>query len=514
MSVLARLTGRPGTPAVEARHSVSTIDDWFLYNGTSYPLGVQTSMSNQKEEPPATGFTAYADRVFKSHPVVYAAERFRKAVFSQARYKWRNLDTGELTSDASLTLVERPWPGAHTRSLNARMLLHGDLAGNAYVHQPRAGRLALLRPDWCTIILGSEDDPDNPAIAADAEFVGIFYKPPGSGAPKILLANEVAHFAPMPDPLAHYRGMSWLTPIVREVQADNHAAEHKILYFRQGATPNFAIVFDKDVALESVKAFKELFEAEHGGLANAYKTLYLGGGADPKPLGSSMQDMDFSSLQGKAETRILMAAGAHPVLVGASEGMQGSSLNAGNFKQVRRNFSDIDLQDLFQEAASSLEVLLRRPPNAELAVDPRNIPFLQDDQIDQAEIQTKQAAAITMLVRDGFTAVSSVSAITTNDMDKLEHTDRVSVQLQDPNAAEPDRSEDPAVVAVKVGAAATLIRSGFEAGAALTAVGLDPIAHLGLLPITLQSPDKVDAEAKVAEQQADDTDEDDQEDSE
>jgi HK97 family phage portal protein len=39
-----------------------------------------------------------------------------------------------------------------------------------------------------------------------------------------------------------------------------------------------------------------------------------------------------------------------------------------------------------------------------------------------------------------------------------------------------------------VGAVATLIRSGFSPTAALEAVGLDPVEHLGLLPVTVQRP--------------------------
>lgn len=35
--------------------------------------------------------------------------------------------------------------------------------------------------------------------------------------------------------------------------------------------------------------------------------------------------------------------------------------------------------------------------------------------------------------------------------------------------------------------AASLIRSGFQPQAALKAVGLDPIAHLGLLPVTVKT---------------------------
>lgn len=40
-------------------------------------------------------------------------------------------------------------------------------------------------------------------------------------------------------------------------------------------------------------------------------------------------------------------------------------------------------------------------------------------------------------------------------------------------------------LAARIGAAGTLIRSGFDAQDALRAVGLDPIKHLGLLPVTL-----------------------------
>lgn len=501
----------------EARHSVTSIDDYFLYAGSQYPIGLQTSMSNLKEEPTPTGFESYATRVFKSHPVVYRAQGFRKAVFSQARYKWRNLQTGALFGSPTLAPLERPWPGGTTSSLNARMLLHGDLAGNAYVHSPKPGRLALMRPDWCTIVLGSDLDPDSPALAEDAEFVGVMYKPPRAKG-RFYFADQVAHFAPMPDPTAHYRGMSWLTPIIRELQADNHATEHKMLYFKQGATPNFAIVFDKEVEKERLLAFKEIIESEHGGLANAYKTLYLGGGADPKPLGTTVKDMDFASLQGKAETRILMAAGVHPVLAGASEGMQGASLNAGNFKQVRRNFSDIDLQDLFLEASASLEVLLTPPRgvNAELAVDPRNIPFLQDDQLDQAQIQREQASAITIYVRDGFTPESAVQAVVTNDPTALVHTDLLSVQLQDPEASggddeASDSGLDDEAIAMRINSAATLIRSGFVPAAALEAVGLDPIDHFDLLPVTLQSPKVVEAQAQAAEESIDEGPEGDQE---
>jgi len=54
----------------------------------------------------------------------------------------------------------------------------------------------------------------------------------------------------------------------------------------------------------------------------------------------------------------------------------------------------------------------------------------------------------------------------------------------------------------RVEAAAALIRSGFDPAGSLVAVGLDPIQHLGLLPITVQRP--TDPDGEVDEQLVDD----------
>jgi hypothetical protein len=422
------------------RHSITTVDDYFMFLGQAYPLGFQSSMKPGNEEKPPSGFDAYAEQMFKSHPVVYRAEAFRKAVFSQGRYKWRNVATLELFGNRDLRLLERPWPGARTAQLNARMLLHGDLAGNSYVRRG-ADRLHFMRPDLTTIVLGSQLEPDDQAgVAEDVETVGFLYSPRRGERGRMYLPDEVSHFAPMPDPQANYRGMSWLTPVIREIQADNASTDHKLKYFTNAATPNLAIKFDAAQTKEQVQGFKELLEEEQRGLANAYRTLYLGGGADTTVIGSNLQELDFKNVQGKAETRILMAAGVHPVLAGASEGMQGSSLNAGNYNQVRRNFSDIDLQDLFEEAASSLEVLVRRPDDAELTVDSRHIPFLQDDQKDQSEIQANQAAALRQLSDGGWQPDAAVEFITTNDPKKLigNHTGLLPVQVQPPGSTQGD----------------------------------------------------------------------------
>ena len=124
----------------------------------------------------------------------------------------------------------------------SRMEWHAGLAGNAFVYR-QADRLRLLRPDWTAIIHGSQQEPDWPSGALDAELVGYVYanRGVGVGEPHLLAVKDVAHWAPLPDPEMTDLGMSWLTPAIRDMQGDRLATEHKIRYFEQGATPNLVV---------------------------------------------------------------------------------------------------------------------------------------------------------------------------------------------------------------------------------------------------------------------------------
>jgi phage portal protein BeeE len=84
-----------------------------------------------------------------------------------------------------------------------------------------------------------------------------------------------------------------------------------------------AIKFDKDTKPETFEQFVQKFNDAHRGADNAYKTLFLAGGADVTPLSMDFKQLDFKVTQGAGETRIAMAAGVPAVILGASEGPSG-----------------------------------------------------------------------------------------------------------------------------------------------------------------------------------------------
>lgn len=412
-----------------------SIDDWAAqvmgFGGLDYLVNRGTLAGN--EEQLEASFTGYVQGAYKRNGVIFACMLARQLLFSEARFQFRRMNAGrpgDLFGTTDLAVLETPWTNGTTGALLSRMIQDADLAGNFYAARRAGPSLRRMAPDCVTIILGSKTGLD-----VDKEVIGYAYQPPGSGKgdAQAFGPEEVAHFAPIPDPDARFRGMSWLTPVVREVMADSAATTHKLKFFENGATPNLVVTMGDIGARMTPEVFAQWvdkFEGQHNGLLNAYKNLYLAAGASADVIGSDMKQIDFKVTQGAGETRIAAAAGVPPVIVGLSEGLQAATYS--NYAQARRRFADMTMRPLWREAAASLAPIVNVPANAQLWYDDRDIPALQEDRKDAAAIQQVKAQTIAALVKEGFTAESVVAAVEAEDMTLLIHTGMVSVQLQPP----------------------------------------------------------------------------------
>lgn len=436
MKVWESLIGRPGG---EARSSLS-VNDWAEFFGPSYAPFLTQSWAPDKEQPARSAASAY-----RTNGPIFSLVLARMQVFAQARFAYTRFDggqPGDLFGDRSLSILERPWRGGTTGDLLARMELDVSLYGSSFVRR-LPNRLHVLKPMWCTVVIGSEEDADHPGEAGDAEIAGLIYKPPNARG-VVLLPEQFAMYAPIPDPDNTFLGLAWPSTVMRDVASDDLALIHKRRFYENAATPNLAIKFDATQTIEQVRQFKELMEAEHKGAFNAYKTLYLGGGADPTPLGKDFVQMDYTATQGKGESRLASAAGVPPSWVGFSEGLQGSALNAGNFNAARKRFGDGTMHHLWSNAAASLETLVQPPAGTHLWHDIRGIPFMREDAETAAKVQSTQGQTIRTLVDAGYTPDSVTKAVIAQDWKKLQHTGTYSVQLQPPGGNEPSSSSSSA----------------------------------------------------------------------
>lgn len=445
MNLLDRIAGRD---VVESR---SAIDQWlteylipsqFQYGGTTYPFGMNQTYANQRVKEISSTLPGYMSALRQSPPA-FAAQMVRALVLSEARFTFRNLPSSgtprRTFGNRDLGVLERPWTNGTTGDLIARMEWHAGVAGNAFtVRQPK--RLRVLRPDWVMIVYGSQQEPDDAAHALDGEIIGYAYCNGGHSSGnrvQTILPPDMAHWAPLPDPELAGMGMSWITPAVREIQGDIAATNHKIEYFNNAATPNMVV---KGITAPTKAQFDEIvdsMERQHAGVANAYKTLYLVQGADATVVGAHLGQIDFKSTQGAGETRVSVLSRVPASILGISEGLSGSSLNAGNFTAARRMFADSWIYPSLQNLAASLAVLVNVPSDAELWFDTADMPLLREDAKDAAEINQIVATTMVALVNAGWTPQSVAAYAVSGNPADLKHTGLLSVQLQQPGQQPP-----------------------------------------------------------------------------
>jgi phage portal protein BeeE len=457
----ARGTGSGLAVRDEQRYSIDGwVGDYLLpssfqqYGG----LGLTQTLAGHRAAEITQSLPGYM-AALRACPPAFAAQMVRALVVSQARFLFRNPPYAQRNprrtfGTSALKVLEKPWQNGTTGELLARMEWHAGLAGNAFVAL-RGGRLRVLRPDWTAIIYGSKSQPDNPGHALDGELLGYLYVNGGFGNAwgydaQFLLPDEVAHWSPIPDPENAGIGMSWLTPAVRELQGDRAAAEFKLAYFSQGATPNLVV---KGITATTREKFDELvamMEEKHAGAANAFKTLYLTAGADATVIGSNLKEIDFKAITASGETRISVLSRVPASLLGISEGLSGSSLNAGNFSAARRSFADTWLYPTLQDVSAALAPLVKVPADAELWFDVTDIPLLREDAKDAAEINAAKVAAIRQLTDSGWDPDTAVAAIAPEWVGTLKHSGLVSVQLLPPGTvAKPAAATTPAPKALE-----------------------------------------------------------------
>jgi hypothetical protein len=460
VTALARFVNRKSLTLV--RNGFTQEPDGFISFGFGTTAGDEEFDRN---------FLSYVEGIYKSSGPVFACVLARMLPFSEVRFQFQEIiegRPGKLSNGPSLNLLDQPWPNGTTGELLARMEQDVSLSGNFYATVVN-GHIRRLRPDLVRVLTGVPGETERHPLALNAEVLGYFYDPPGQDS-VFLTAASVVHYSPLPDPAAQWRGMSWLTPVIREVCADQAGTRHKEKFFSNGAALSTVIRYDSTVPVENIRRYVSLFDEQHRGPENAYKTLHIGGGADVSVVGTAMT-ADFRAIQGAGETRIAAAAGVGAIMARFSEGLAGSALNQGNYNAAKRQFADMTLRPLWRIAAASLAKLVATPSNARLWYDDRDVQFLKEDRMDAANIMAVTAQTMNSLVTAGYTPDSVVTAVETGDMTRLVHSGMYSVQLQPIGAA--DLPKFTAADLLKLGARNSagdqqLIQSAHDA---ITAVG-------------------------------------------
>lgn len=374
-------------------------------------------------------FAQYAAEAYGGNSIVWSVMLRRIMLFSEAEFKFQDKTTKRLFGSAALAPLETPWVNGSTGELLARMEQDVSLAGNAYIWNA-GDHLERLRPDWVTIVSKVREDSLG---RQSRQVIGYWFEPVGDSArnAQFFDVDEIAHWSPIPDPLANFRGMSWLTPVLREIDADIRMIAFRDAYFRNSATPNVILKYQQRLTGDRVAHVRDMLAARHTGPDNAFKTLVLDEGADASVVGHNMEGAAFAALQAAGELRIANAGGVPPLVVGLSEAIK-AARQAGLYADAMRAFADATMRPQWRTACVALSSLVKVPPGARLWYDASGISALRPAESDAATTMAAQASTANTLIMAGFEPDSIIAAISAQDMTLLVHSGMTSVQLYTP----------------------------------------------------------------------------------
>lgn len=401
-----------------------------MYSG-AYQVPVPDS-SGRGKEPADMAVIRTARDAFKSNGPVFGCAAARMALFSEARFQLQSTVDKHLFGNKGLGLLEYPWPNATAGELLARLEQDGGTAaGNAFFRKavPADGTDPLLiqmRPDCVTII--SEERRDDAGrtyklpvgYSEDLTPLGVTDR-----KPQFYSADEVCHYSPVPDPVASFRGMSWLTPVLREVGADQALTQYKTEHVRRGATPGLVIKYASKLQRATIDALREQTDAKYGGPDNAGRTLVLDQGADVTVAGSTLEQLQYTAVTAAGVERICAAAQVPLEILGLGGGRAGG----GDYQSAMRRFADLWARPHWRMACSALQHLIEfvspdgssaplRPPTR-LWFDVADIAALREGELERSQATLVRAQAVGAFVIAGYTRESAVAAADSGDIGQL-----------------------------------------------------------------------------------------------
>lgn len=372
-----------------------------------------------------------AREAYECNGVVFACIAARMALLSEARFRLQSTADMHLFGNAGLSILEYPWPNATSGELWARMELGDSSAGNAYIRraEPEDGTEALLtvmRPDCVTIVSEEARDTAGRTFRRPVGYVEDL-RPLGitDREPQFYTTAEVAHYSPNPDPSASFKGMSWLTPVLREIGADQAMTTYKTEHLRSGAQLGIVVKYAQKLQPATIDALRERIQARYGGPANSGKTLVLDQGGDVAVAGSTLEQLQFTALQGATETRIAAAAQVPAEVIG----LDGPRSASGNYELAVRRFADLWARPHWRAGCAVLQHLVQlvNPDGSESPVtapqrlwfDVSEIAALREGELARAQAYLVKTQGLAASVTAGYTRDSAVKAADSGDLTQL-----------------------------------------------------------------------------------------------
>lgn len=283
---------------------------------------------------------AYVREGFEMNTLIYSAVMYkaRAAVTAPLRAY-----TGDIKNPTLLppehrlsTLLQKPNPTQSWAEFTEQQVAYLNISGNSFTYLQRSKDGAFptalwnLRPDYTWIVPGSGTD-----------LKGYIFRPYGYAADNGLpiLPSDMMHVKfPNPgDPMMGLGyGLSPLMPMAQSGDVDNEVTRFLKMFFQNKAMVGGLLKYETSLDDTMVAEARTRWQEIYGGVDNWGAVAVLDKSASYERIGLTFEEMGFSSLDERNETRILSPFGVPAILIGAGVGLKYGTYS--NFETARRAF--------------------------------------------------------------------------------------------------------------------------------------------------------------------------------
>lgn len=278
------------------------------------------------EVDPAEHYETFARNGYGRNELVFACINERATSFPEGELRvYQPGPDGEELDDHPLrTLLTNPNPVLTEFELFELTLMHMDIGGVAYwqIVRGRSGQPAEIwptRPDRMKIL--ATNGPRVSQYGYEAEPGKVYAIP----------ASDIIEFR-FPNPLDGLVGHAPTRTAARSVSMDNAATDFADTMLRNSAVPGVVIETQQAIDREQAERIKATWKRAYSGSSRGEPAV-LQQGMSARPLGMTLRDLEFGDLRTISESRICMAYGVPPILIGAKVGLDRSTF--ANYQEAR-----------------------------------------------------------------------------------------------------------------------------------------------------------------------------------
>lgn len=339
---------------------------------------------------------------YARHPLIFACVRRLCSAYTDATLEIGRFKRGKFHALEKHTVVDllykpNPWQD-YTAFMSFRMAnLH--LTGKSFVWKwrNRMGEVAELWPlptPWVTEIASKN--------TGEGLLAGYRVKIPGREEPVVVPAGDMIDMRFI-DPANPAGAIGPLHAIAKSWQLDEAKGNYMIEMLENLKSPGMVLKFPRDLTPGERDDLRAMLN-DTVGRGRRGEPLILGGEGASVEMPVPLSDLDWPGLSAEQESRICMAFGVPPLLVGARVAQENSPLSSPNLEAAEKVFYTGTVSELWIADASVLTRSLvwgdKLGEDLELRYNSSQVPALKMDMQKEAEICGRLVAASIMEINE------------------------------------------------------------------------------------------------------------------